>query len=279
MITEWFCFLDSIFDENKIVSKCHTIIPPVPIRQYIYLCDRRFHTEGLHELYHQYPNYGLVIVSGEGCKCYIINQINYKRLYHKNVQLAKRHKKGGQSQNRFQRSRDENISNYISIISDTITINLTENGVSTIKRLFIAGHSDKKDLLAKSLSTIFPIEVLTVDDTTTGFSIYQHYQQLKQSGKLDEKNDEAQIVIDEFCTLMETNVNKIVYSKEECSKHFKQGLIEKLVIHNSIKFNQPKKTFGTKFYRTDSSFVKQFGGAIGILYYSKNDDFCLFQTN
>lgn len=266
--------LGSIFDVISGITetKCHIIEPPLPIKDFIYCCDKHFHVENLKPLWlaKHHDKYGLIIITGDLCDFYLINDIgNYQKCYHKNINLAKKHRKGGQSQNRFQRLRIENIDSYITIMVDMVKEKFTNNGIPFIKKLFIVGNGDKKNLLFKKL----PINLYQISSiftiNTSEINLNEIYQLLKSSGKF-ENNDVVDNLIKSFFELIELEPNKICYSKKDCTKLWNMGLVKYLIVHSSLKFNEPVNKNGTLFFVTDNFKVMEFGGVIGILHYNYN---------
>ena len=132
-------------------AECVTLIPPKPITECIYKCDKKFHTECLIDLYKDHDCYGAVFITGTGCIFYEISGTATNLLEKFKVKLPNEHSRGGQSQNRISHLRDEAIHNYITKCVERTNKYYIENGLPSIKKLIIAGPAEKKILLQNRL--------------------------------------------------------------------------------------------------------------------------------
>jgi len=108
---------------NGLVIYCGTIItdegkekkvnidfePFRPINTSLYLCDNKFHTEALNELLESDDKFGFIIMDGNGALFGTLSG-NSREVMHKfNVDLPKKHGRGGQSALRFARLVSKNV--------------------------------------------------------------------------------------------------------------------------------------------------------------------------
>ena len=87
--------------------------PFKPINKSLYLCDNKFHVESLKDLLLSNDKYGFIIMDGNGCLYATLAGNNKEILYQFNVDLPKKHGRGGQSALRFSRLRLEARYNYL----------------------------------------------------------------------------------------------------------------------------------------------------------------------
>lgn len=124
--------------------------PFKPINQSQYYCDNRFHTELLNQLLESDEKHGFIIVDGSSC-LYGLLAGNHRQTLHKfEVDLPRKHNKGGQSAARFERIRDEALTNYIRKVCEKATEQFIDDNRSNIKSLILAGSADFKDKINKS---------------------------------------------------------------------------------------------------------------------------------
>lgn len=108
----WRCF--------PATNRAFDIVPPRPIRQRYYRCDKRFHTEHLKPLFDTHTVYGVLHVQGEEASLYKVDYQTAERVSHITAYIKGRHRRGGQSQNRFQRQRIIQIEEFVNAIVDEI---------------------------------------------------------------------------------------------------------------------------------------------------------------
>lgn len=100
-------------EDGKEKKVTHEIVPFKPINTSLYICDKRFHTEALNDLLESDDKFGFIIMDGSG---YLFGTLsgNAREVLHKsNVDLPKKHGRGGQSALRFSRLRVESRHNYV----------------------------------------------------------------------------------------------------------------------------------------------------------------------
>jgi peptide chain release factor subunit 1 len=158
---DWFYVQDALLKTCHVFSiinsyGCVLIEPPKKIVKTFYACDKQFHLEPILEMFKNETVFGIVFIGGDSFYIFKIyksgNHFESKEIYNDDIELAKRHKKGGQSQLRFSRLRQESIHNYITKVSEKVAnLFLSNNNTKlSIEKLIIAGPADKKILLAQN---------------------------------------------------------------------------------------------------------------------------------
>lgn len=124
--------------------------PPKPINTSLYLCDSKFHTEGLKYLFESNDKYGFIVMDGNGALFGTITGSNRNIICQFTVDLPKKHGRGGQSALRFARLRLEKRHNYVRKVAETaVQVFITQDKVNVIG-LILAGSADLKSELSKS---------------------------------------------------------------------------------------------------------------------------------
>ena len=86
--------------------------PFKPIRTSLYLCDNKFHTEALTELLQDDSRFGFIVMEGNGDLFGTLSGNVRDVLTRFQVDLPKKHGRGGQSALRFARLGEEKRPNY-----------------------------------------------------------------------------------------------------------------------------------------------------------------------
>jgi len=146
---------------NGLVIYCGTIVtdegkekkvnidfePFRPINTSLYLCDNKFHTEGLKELLENDEKYGFVVMDGHGSLFGTLSG-NTREVLHKfSVELPKKHGRGGQSSVRFARLRMEKRHNYLRKVAEHMTQFFITDNRPNVSGLVLAGSADFKNEL------------------------------------------------------------------------------------------------------------------------------------
>ncbi|XP_050695514.1 eukaryotic peptide chain release factor subunit 1 [Eriocheir sinensis] len=149
---------------NGLVIYCGTIVteegkekkvnidfePFKPINTSLYLCDNKFHTEALSALLADDNKFGFIVMDGNGALFGTL-QGNTREVLHKfNVDLPKKHGRGGQSALRFARLRMEKRHNYVRKVAETAVQLFISNDKPNIAGLVLAGSADFKTELSQS---------------------------------------------------------------------------------------------------------------------------------
>ncbi|KAF4516405.1 hypothetical protein B566_EDAN008528 [Ephemera danica] len=149
---------------NGLVIYCGTIVteegkekkvnidfePFKPINTSLYLCDNKFHTEALTALLADDNKFGFIVMDGNGALFGTL-QGNTREVLHKfNVDLPKKHGRGGQSALRFARLRMEKRHNYVRKVAEVATQMFFTNEKPNIAGLILAGSADFKTELSQS---------------------------------------------------------------------------------------------------------------------------------
>ena len=93
--------------------------PFKPINTSLYLCDNKFHTEALNELLESDDKFGFIVMDGSGALFGTLAGNSREVLHKFNVDLPKKHGRGGQSALRFARLRLEKRHNYVRKCAET----------------------------------------------------------------------------------------------------------------------------------------------------------------
>lgn len=253
-----------MFNKNLIV-----LIPPQPIKKFIYLCDNKFHPTYIKNLYDEYELYGAIIIKGDDVEFYNICGTIIKRVERNKICLPNRHRKGGQSSKRFERLREENINHYINYCEEMSRKLWINDDIPTIKRLLLFGCADKRDRLYKILCPKLKIitERITCEMENIG-NIYQDYIKL-------DKNKEEKKEINIFLTYIRDENERAIYGKKEIMEKLEEYMLEKIIIDSDL-FDTNLKQLFEKYNCEiivinenceEKDMIKKYGGIVGITWY------------
>jgi len=124
--------------------------PSKPVSRSLYLCDSRFHVESLAESLASSEKFGFIVIDGNGALFATLSG-NARNILHKfNVDLPKKHGRGGQSKLRFERLRAEKRHNYVRKVAELAVQFFLSADKVNVAALILAGSADFKNDLATS---------------------------------------------------------------------------------------------------------------------------------
>lgn len=233
-------FPGGMFDENgKQQKDVLHFVPPKPIREFRYLCDKRFRIELIEDLYQEYDDYGVLYLAG--CE-YTFYVLNGKDLYEitktTRKKLPRTHKRGGQSQNRIARLRDEAIHVYLGKLNEAcLDMFIDENTtLPKIKGFVIMGSGNKKIKLQDQLDPriksillgVFTSDRLDIDIVLSSVSEF-----IKQKD-----NKIVQDILNAG--------DKLEYGEKEILEALNSGYMETILITPDIETKFKKKQINIK---------------------------------
>lgn len=235
--------------------------PPKPIRNYKYLCDKRFHVEYIEDLYVSYEKYGILLLLGQEYQIWTLEGTTLHRLVNVSKSLPNHHCRGGYSQNRLERLRQESVDMYMKSINEKLEkVFLDSEYQSTIKGLIIIGNAEKKTQIKSYINPKFAESLLGI---LTGLEINLD-QCLELINKdLVEQNGREW---DEIEYLLRTNPDLLSYGME-LHTELQDSLIKKLFV-NQENSHLVENIDVTKIiiptYDPIHKQLEGFGGLIGV---------------
>jgi peptide chain release factor subunit 1 len=224
-----------MFDaQGNTFKGCIVIEPPHPVLEYVYRCDKVFHVDSILRLYETPEVYGLIWITGSECKWYEFylqgGRIHSTCIRKKSVQLAKHHKKGGQSQARIGRLHDESHHNYLTLMSDYTAKIFLRGDRPSIQGLILAGNGRKKEQLEKKLDSRLKSIVLGSISRGEEAGLFEACTPLIATSK---QNQEEKLVQD-FMTEFDRESTSIVYGREYVRQAMGCGKVKMLLLHEKV---------------------------------------------
>jgi peptide subunit release factor 1 (eRF1) len=137
--------------------------PPKPIRISKYLCDKRFHVEYIEDLYVSYNKYGVLLLLGQEYQIWTLEGTTLSKIVSVSKSLPNHHCRGGYSQNRLERLRQEAVDVYMKSINEKLEkVFLDSEYQSTIRGLIIVGNGEKKIQIKGYLNQKFEESLLGI---------------------------------------------------------------------------------------------------------------------
>ncbi len=233
-------FAGNISDNaGKVDIGLFSIEPPIPLKVNIYRCDSVFLLDPIEEIVGSKDTYCLLVMDGreatiatlKGSHIHVIKKLN--SMVHAKIN------KGGQSQQRFARGREESIQEYHTRISDIINSTFTSSGFK-IKGLIVGGPGPSKESFLKQNTLNYQIKVLGSYDTgyTDEFGLHELVEKASDLLKEQQAFQERK-VIERF---MQEIVKKAlaVYGYEDTKKALLANQANTLILNDALEIEMVK---------------------------------------
>jgi len=143
--------IDPVDNKEKKISL--DFEPWAPLVSGMYRCDSKFHTQVLRDQLNDRMTYGFMIVDGDQATFHRLTGDYRETILKVDVDLPKKHGRGGQSKNRFERIRVEKRGWYTSKIAELATQYFIDKSTNlpNVAGLVVGGSASIKDDIHKKL--------------------------------------------------------------------------------------------------------------------------------
>ncbi|KAI9275564.1 eukaryotic peptide chain release factor subunit 1 [Phascolomyces articulosus] len=240
---------------NGLVVYCGTIVtdegkekkvnidfePHKPINTSLYLCDNKFHTEALSELLEDDAKFGFIIMDGNGSLFGTLSG-NTRDVIHKlQVDLPKKHGRGGQSALRFSRLREEKRHNYVRKVAElAVSFFITGDKVN-VAGLVLAGSADFKNELSQSDMFDPRLQakiVKVVDVSYGGENGFNQAIELSAESLSNVKFVQEKKLIQTYFDEISQDSGKYCFGVEDTLKALELGAVENLIVWENLELNR-----------------------------------------
>jgi peptide chain release factor subunit 1 len=215
--------------EGKEDIRLWSFEPPEQLKTKIYWCDQTFVLDPLKEMMRETDVYGLIVLDAREANIGLLVGKSIKSLKHLDSTVPAKTVKGGMSQHRYDRLREEAINDFLTKVGETGSELLMKH---EIKGLIIGGSGPVKEMFAKGkyLNYMLLKKLLGVKDTsyTNEFGLSELVERsedlLKESAIAHEKE-----VLNDFFVKLEKN-GPVTYGVEEVKRALELGAVDTLLI-------------------------------------------------
>eukprot|EP01129_Flabellula_baltica_P006506 TRINITY_DN2442_c0_g1_i2.p1 TRINITY_DN2442_c0_g1~~TRINITY_DN2442_c0_g1_i2.p1 ORF type:complete len:349 (-),score=86.58 TRINITY_DN2442_c0_g1_i2:14-1060(-) len=231
-----FCGYECKDNKKKMINV--DLEPFEELRHGLYSCGSTFQTDLLREQLTTDNPYGFILIDGDSFGFYMINGNVKKKLYSwDKANLPKKHGRGGQSQNRFSRIRDEKRHAYVCKVSEAATHHFisSETHGPIVKNIIIAGFAQLKNDLVKILDQRLKDIVAALVDVQYGGSQGLNEAISKSSSILsDLEYQMEQNIIQDYFEEISKGTDMCSYGLKDTLYALEAGALEKLLIWSEI---------------------------------------------
>ena len=226
-----------VTDEGKEKKVSIDFEPFKPINTSLYLCDNKFHTEPLSELLENDSKFGFVVMDGNGSLFGTVAGNTREILQKIEVDLPKKHGRGGQSALRFSRLRTEKRHNYLRKVAELCVQHFITNDKVNVSGLVIAGSAEFKTELSQS--DIFDprlaaVILKIVDVSYGGENGFNQAIELSAECLSNVKFVEEKKLIQQYFDAVSMDTGKFCYGVDNTLRAMEQGAVDTLIIYENL---------------------------------------------
>jgi peptide chain release factor subunit 1 len=265
--------------EGKPDFKLWAIHPPEPINIRLYRCDQTFIIEPLRELFESKNVYGLVIVDVKDATLALLKGKSIVPIKEIESYVMGKFRTGGQSANRFQREREEQVKYFFKKVADLMKFSFL--GVKNIRGIIVGGPGPSKEEFVNSGYLQTDIQKMVIGIKDVGYSGEQGLRELVNKSDDLIKNEEIieeKKILEEFFTHLAKGTGLVSYGEAEVYSNLQNGVVSKLLISETLpqdkidKFIEAAKNFSTEVNliseeTNEGKQLKELGGFGAILRY------------
>jgi peptide chain release factor subunit 1 len=246
-------------EDGKEKKVTFDIQPFKPINASLYLCDNKFHTEALNELFESDDKFGFIIMDGNGTLFGTLSG-NTREILHKfSVDLPKKHGRGGQSALRFARLRMEKRHNYVRKTAELATQFYINPATSqpNVSGLILAGSADFKTELSQSdmFDQRLQAKIINVVDVSYGGENgFNQAIELSSEILSNVKFVQEKRLIGKYFDEISQDTGKYVFGVDDTLKALEMSAVETLILWENLEVNRVQ----LKNSMTEEIIVKYF---------------------
>lgn len=274
-------FIDpSSLNENSVLRETTDCVmyfePPQPLKKFIYFCDKKFHLDEILPLYEHKEDekkFAVCIVRGTDSEVfqYHPDMDLFKTLGSIQGNVRNNHSRGGQSQNRYQRLRDNDVHEIIKKIAGLCEKTcLDSNKLPLVHSLILVGPGERKRQVFDKLKGDINLPNNFIHLVTSDGTDAKSLEEAKEYINREICPQEYRIFEKEIEDYIATKPDLLVFGKRESCEHLELQLLKTLYV---LKENVPEIELllegncANVVCLQKSSLLERFGGFVGVRFY------------
>jgi len=209
--------------------------PPEKMATKVYWCDQTFVLDPLKEMTREKDVYGLIVLDARDANVGLLSGKSIRQLKHLDSTVPSKTVKGGMSQHRYDRLREDAIHDFLSEVGEKASDILMKH---ELKGLIIGGPGPVKERFAKGKYLNYMLAKKLLGVKSIGYTGEQGFRELveraedllKESKIVHEKN-----VMNKFFTELQKSGN-VTYGVEEVKKALDMGAVETLLVSEEFEW-------------------------------------------
>jgi len=222
--------------ESQVNIEVFSVEPPEPLNIRIYRCDQSFVTDILEDMLDDVQTYGLLVVDRREATIGLLKGKNISVLANFTSDVPGKTTKGGQSQQRYARIREEAAHNFFKRVGDAMNKEFAE--YEDLKGILIGGPGPTKETFFEGdyLQTRVKNKVLGLKDLSyTGeFGLKELVEKSDDLLAAEEVTEEKKIMQRFFNALSTKGGGKAVYKEEDVMLALDRGAADIVLVSEEV---------------------------------------------
>lgn len=213
----------------------YVIIPPEPIKVYLYRCDSRFHIEPLLELLREREAYGIILIDASEATFALLKGRRLEILQRITSGVPGKHRAGGQSARRFERLREMRLNEYYRRVGQHANELFLE--MPDLKGIIIGGPGPTKQEFEKGDYLNYQLKQKILEVVDTAYVDEQGVKEIVEKAPeimrrvryVEEKE-----AMQEFLYHIGHDTGLATYGEEEVKKALELGAVKTLLLSEGL---------------------------------------------
>ena len=226
-------FVGMVGEPPKLVAEI--VEPPMPINIYLYRCDSQFYLEPLEKLIEEKDIYGLLLIDRRECTIGFLIGSRTEMAAYLTSRVPGKHKKGGQSQRRFERLTEIAAHEWFVKAGEKASkLFLEKKG---LKGILVGGPGPTKREFVNGNYLDYRVKEKIIGLYDTGYTDEYGLRELVDAAS----NDLEELDVIKDRRIMQRFLNEIrkdsglaIYGEEEVRKALENGAVENLLISDAL---------------------------------------------
>ena len=211
------------------------IVPPEPIKIFLYRCDSRFHTEHLQEMLREKETYGILLVDASDATIATLQGKRLNIVQQMYSGVSGKTRAGGQSARRYERLRDMQLNEYYTRVgkhADEVFL-----PIDTLKGIILAGPGPTKYDFQKGEYLNYQLKEKILDVVDTAYVEEQGVKEVVEKAPEIMKKvryiEEKQIM-QKFLYEVGHDTGFITYGEAEVRRALEMGAVRMLLLSEGL---------------------------------------------
>lgn len=226
-------FVGMVGEPPKMVAEI--VEPPLPINIYLYRCDSQFYVEPLESMLEEKDVYGLLLIDRRECTIGFLVGSRIEMGAYLTSRVPGKHKKGGQSQRRFERLTEIAAHEWFEKAGKKASQLFLER--KNLKGILVGGPGHTKREFVNGNYLDYRVKEKIVGFYDTGYTDEFGLRELvnsasKDLGELDIVKDRK--IMQRFLNEIKKDSGLAIYGENEVREALKAGAVEVVMISDSL---------------------------------------------
>jgi peptide chain release factor subunit 1 len=236
----------------------YVIIPPEPIRIYLYRCDSRFHTEHLQELLREKETYGILLIDASEATLATLQGRRLEIVREITSGVPGKTRAGGQSARRYERLREMRLQEYFTRIGQHA--NEIFLPIENLKGLILGGPGPTKYDFEKGEHLNYMLKEKVLDIIDTSYVSEQGVKEVVEKAPeimrkiryIEEKK-----IMQQFLFEIGHDTGMVTYGEEEVRKALQAGAVRTLLLSEKVDIVRVKVKCNACGYEEEETMKNQ----------------------